>query len=63
MKTENGEQNVKVTVSAAKKRKQDEDDKSSLTIDKKVKIATTCEYFTVQEQRLFELYTDEEENF
>jgi hypothetical protein len=60
MKTENGEENIKATVSPAKKRKVDDDDNSSAITDNKAKIATTCKYVAGQVKIIWKIISDEE---
>jgi hypothetical protein len=62
-KTENGEEIVKPTVSAAKKWKRDDNDNSSPTTAKKPKIAATCKHFAAQGKRIWEINSHEEEDF
>jgi hypothetical protein len=60
---ENGEEIVKEMVSASTKRKRNDDDNSSPTTDKKAKIAAIWEHFAAEENRIWEIKSDEEEDF
>jgi hypothetical protein len=54
---------VRLTISVTKKQKRDDNDNSSPALEKKVKIACICEYFAVQDQRIWEIISDEGDNF
>jgi hypothetical protein len=62
-KTVNGEEKVRATVYVAKKRKRNDNDNSSLITDKIAKIAALCEHFATQEIRIWDINSDEGEDF